>query len=236
VEVGQGDGNGATGSAPVSGQPGLPPASGGGSSPSAPPPASNLPGENKNAVNPKDMMKCFQNLPDAGSTMKITVYVQEPWPGTTFNVGPNSVGHSAISLTKINGSQRITQTVGFYPDATGLAKVHAPSKIVDNGGDLDYNASISYTVNSADFNKIINYINNPPSTYDISDFNCTNFVVSACQAGNITLPNAVTYSQLYQAGPVSTPATLGDSIEKMKGDPNVNTNGGTVPFSNGPCK
>jgi hypothetical protein len=192
----------AGGGDPFNTQPDLPPVKGAGIPPVAPPEVSNLPGENKGGINPKDYMSCFQNIPDNGATMKITIYVQEPWPGTSFNIGPNSVGHTAIGLTKTNGSTSITQTVGFYPDASGFDKAHAPSKIVDNGGDLEYNASISYTVTAENFNKIVNYISNPPATYDITDFNCTNFVNSACIAGSINLPNPITYSPLYPQSPV----------------------------------
>jgi hypothetical protein len=212
---------------------------GGGPGPGSPPAASNLPGENGHPVNPQDLIKCFGDIPDQGATMKVTVYVQEPWPGTTFNMGPNSVGHTAIGLTKTGGGQSITQVVGFYPNATGLSKIHASSKIVNNGGDLQYNVSISYTVSAADFQKISNYIANPPATYDLTNFNCTNFVYSACLAGNITLPNP--YNTVGPASPpggvaVMAPGGLGDSIEKLKGQPNVNTNGGTTPISKGACQ
>ncbi|MFC0514599.1 hypothetical protein ACFFGT_10320 [Mucilaginibacter angelicae] len=228
-----GGGDGSSGDAAPFGSP--PPVGAGGSAPAAAPSVSNLPGESKDGINPKDFMKCFQNIPDNGATMKITIYVQEPWPGTTFNAGPNSVGHTAISLTKTSGSTSITQTLGFYPDATGFDKMHAPSKLVDNGGDLDYSVSITYDVSAENFNKIVNYISSPPPTYDITDFNCTNFVNSACLAGNINLPNPITYSVLYPKSPVLAPGALGDSIEKLKGNSNVNTAGGNTPFSKGPC-
>lgn len=234
LDTGSGGGGGGGGS-PFGSPTGTSPSGGGGSSPAAPPAPSNLPGEDKSGIDPKEFMKCFQNIPDNGATMKITIYVQEPWPGTTFNMGPNSVGHTAISLTKTNGSNSITQTVGFYPDATGFDKMHAPSKLVDNGGDLDYSVSISYTVSSENFNKIVSYISSPPATYDITDFNCTNFVNSACLAGNINLPNPITYSPLYPSSPLLAPGALGDSIQKLKGSPNVNTDGGNIPLSNGPC-
>ena len=211
---------------------------GAGNAPAAPAIA-NLPGESKPGIISKDFMKCFQNVPDQGATMKVTVYVQEPWPGTTFNIGPNSVGHTAIGLTKTNGGQTITQVIGFYPDATGLDKMHAPSKIVNNGGDLEYNNSITYTVSAADFQKISDYIANPPATYDLTTFNCTNFVYIACQKGNITLPDP--YSTVGPATPpgaaaVMAPAGLGDSIEKLKGQSNVNTNKGITPNSKGACQ
>jgi hypothetical protein len=111
---------------------GAPPYSGGGSGASAAPPMSNLPGENGQKIDPKSYMDCFKSLPDIGSKMTVTVYVQEPAPGLPFNVGQNSVGHTAIGLTKTYNGQSITQVVGFYPDATGKSKAHAPSKILDN--------------------------------------------------------------------------------------------------------
>lgn len=209
----------------------------GGTSASAPA-VSDLPGELGPAVNPKNLMDCFGTIPDAGASMKVTVYVQEPWPGTSFNIGPNSVGHVAIGLTKTNGAGSITQVLGFYPNATGFDKLHAPSKIVNNGGDLDYNVSISYSVTLAAFKQIMNYVSSPPGTYDLTDFNCTSFVYYACQAGNITLPNPYTTVGLpTPTGPTTamTPAGLGNSIQNLKGKNNVNTSGGITPNSKGPC-
>jgi hypothetical protein len=206
--------------------------------PPPPPPASNLPGENNAAVNPKNLMRCFSNIPDQGATMTIAVYVQEPFPGTSFNIGPNSVGHTAIGMTKSNGQASVTQVFGFYPNASGLAKLQAPSKIVNNGGDLEYNVSITYAVTAENFNKIANYVSNPPGTYDLFGFNCTSFVFYACQAGQINLPNPTTTVGLTGPGGqerAMTPAGLGSSLDNLKNTNNLNKNGGTTPVSKGPC-
>jgi len=232
---GGGGGGGYTGSTGDAGGGGG--GTGSSSSPASEP--SNLPDENKDAVNPKALMKCFGNITDPNAKMTVTVYVEEPWPGTSFDIGPNSVGHVAIGLTKSSGSTSITQTVGFYPNATGYAKLNAPSKIVDNGGDLNYNVSISYTVTASQFSQITNYVANPPATYDLNTFNCTNFVSSACQAGGIAIPDAMGVVGLNGAtmslDKAMTPAHLGGSIEDMKGQSNVNTTGGYTPNSSGPC-
>jgi hypothetical protein len=98
---------------------------GGGGTPADAPAVSNLPGESNPAVDPKALMNCFGTIPDAGATMSVTIYVQEPWPGTSFAIGPNSVGHTAIGLSKSGSGSTITQVVGFYPNATGYSKVHA---------------------------------------------------------------------------------------------------------------
>jgi uncharacterized membrane protein YgcG len=196
-----------------------------------------LPDGNNPAADPRKMMDCFSNLPDIGSTMTVTIYVVEPLPGTSFAIGPNSVGHTAIGLTKTYNGTTITQVVGFYPDATGKDKLHAPSKIEDNGGDLPYNVSISYPVIASTFNQIVQYISNPPATYDLTGFNCTNFVYNACQAGGITLPNP--YSIISTDGfggfvQAMTPGGLGTSISNLQGVAPV-TGSGITPFSKGPC-
>jgi len=210
---------------------------GGGGTSSSAPAVSNLPGESGPKTDPKKLMDCFGNISDNGSVMKVTVYVQEPWPGTSFNIGANSVGHTAIGLTKSGGGVTITQVVGFYPDAAGFKKLHAPSKIVDNSL-LEYNSSITYTVSAGQFSQIVNYIADPPATYDLNDFNCTNFVYSACGKGGIQLPDPYTIVGPSGAGTIirdMTPAGLGSSIDAMKGQKNVNTGGGYAPKSKGPC-
>ncbi|WP_345211820.1 hypothetical protein [Mucilaginibacter gynuensis] len=220
------------GSVPVTG------GGGGGNLPPAtpPPPTSNLPGEKGTKVKPNELMNCFDNIPDAGATMKVTVYVQEPFPGTEFNIGPNSVGHTAIGLTKSNGSSSVTQVLGYYPSTTRAA-FGGSSKIVNNGGDLNFDVSITYTINAASFKKIMNYIANPPSTYDMLKFNCTTFVDIACLKGGIDLPSSFNF--VGPSGPggspmVMCPAGLGKSIREQNTN-NVNKKGGTTPNSNGPC-
>ena len=217
---------------------------GGGGAPSDPAPdpvpePSNLPGEDHPKINPKNYTDCFGSITDPNAKMQVTVYVQEPFPGTTFNYGPNSVGHTAIGLTKSGGGQTITQVIGFYPDASGKSKLHAPGKLVDNS-QLSYNASITYNVDAVQFANLINYINSPLPAYDLTDFNCTGYAEAACSYAGISLPNAFTTVGLpnpatHVPAMAETPAGLGNSIDNMKGQPGVNTNGGTGPTTHGPC-
>jgi len=207
---------------------------GGGGTSVSPPAISNLPDQDNPVIDPKAFMNCFGNLPDIGSTTSVTVYVQEPFPGTSFNVGPNSVGHVAIGLTKSYNGTTITQVVGFYPNATGLSKLSAPSKISDNGGDLAYDVSITYNIIPQEFDRIVNYVANPPANYNLMTFNCTNFVFNACQAGGITLPDPNT-PLMFGATQAMTPGALGTNIGALSGESGVNTNGGTTPNSKGAC-
>ena len=212
---------------------------GGGGAIAGAPEVSNLPGEDQAKIDPSRYLTCFGNVPTNSTTkLQVTVYVQEPWPGTSFNIGPNSVGHTAIGLTKTTGNISVTQTMGFYPDATGKDKMHAPGKLVDNSA-LDFNVSITYTVDAVTFANLINYLNSPLPAYDITALNCTGYAYSACQYAGITLPDPYTTVGLpYPYGTQAvamTPAGLGNSIRSMQDKTGVNTDGGRIGQSHGPC-
>ncbi len=204
---------------------------GGGSEGTAPTPAA-LPGQTNQAIDPKKYMNCFGGLPDIGSKETITVYVEEPQPGLPFNYGTNSVGHTAISLSKTYNGQTITQTVGFYPANSKLAATGTTAKVVDNTN-LTYDVSITYQVEPFEFNAIANFIANPPATYNLYTYNCTNFVYDACSKGDITLPDPEGNVGMFQTG--MTPAALGSSISDLTGQDGVNTTGGVTGTSHGPC-
>jgi hypothetical protein len=224
------DGGGGGGGAP-SGDP-LGGGGGGGGSESTAPAPVDLPDQPKAPIDPKAFMNCFGILPDAGAKETITVYVQEPQPGLPFNFGVNSVGHTAISLTKTSGGQTITQTVGFYPTSSKLAATGTSAKVVDNTN-LNYTVSVSYDVLPFEFNAIANFIANPPSTYNLYTYNCTNFVYDACSKGDIILPDSNGNMGMFQTG--MTPGALGSSIRDVSDILKANTSGGTVGQSHGPC-
>jgi hypothetical protein len=208
---------------------------GGSTGTSSPPTPSNLPGEDNNVVNPKEMMECFSKITSANAAFVVRVYVVEPQPGTAFNVGANSFGHVAISLSKTTGGRTITQTVGFYPTGTGLDKLSSKSQILDNGFD-NYNISSTYYVSEESFQKVINYVANPPEKYHFTDFNCSAFVYGAGQAGSIPIPDPTAVIGL---GSGKTPAGMASALREQKANnPNldINEGGGKIPESNGPCK
>lgn len=228
----------------VGGSPSEPPQGGGGdgiASPPTPPPPSNLPGENNNTVNPREMMECFSQIPNPNAAFVVRVYVVEPQPGTSFNVGANSFGHVAISLTKTSGENSITQTVGFYPTGIGLDKLSSKSQILDNG-DIEYNIGATYYITGENFQKVIDFISNPPKNYHFTDYNCSAFVYSAGQAGGIPIPDPTTQIGLGGpggAGYAKTPAGMASALREQKAkNPNLDINeaGGLVPGSKGPCK
>lgn len=203
-----------------------------------------MPGQDHAAINPKDYIKCFENIPDAGASYKISVQVQEPFENSDWNYGKNGVGHTAITLTKTGSNgESITQTIGFYPADN---KFVGPSKIVDNAT----NDPISFTIqmnfdlgaNSERFDSILNYISNPPKIYELMGMNCTYFINEACKKGGIVLPSAWSniagFMDPLNVARVMTPAGLAQSLRTLKnnGDNRVKTNPGKAPLGKGSCK
>ena len=141
----------------------------------------------------EDYLKCFSAVPDEGATYQITIYADMPVnndPSVMFNWNTMSPGHSFIEFTKTSGSMTVHQNFGFYPQVSWQVLTSHPcdSKIVDNGGHR-YDASLSQTLNSSQFATTISKLQLLENTsYDITNWNCTDFALS--------LYNASTYNPL----------------------------------------
>lgn len=203
-----------------------------------------MPGQDHPAINPKDYVKCFENIPDAGASYKISVQVQEPLENSDWNYGKNGVGHTAITLTKIGSNgESITQTIGFYPAGN---KFEGPSKIVDNASDdpISFTIQMNFDLgsNGDKFDLILAYISNPPKEYKLLGMNCTAFVFDACNRGGIILPspwsNIAGFMDPLNVARAMTPAGLGQSMRSLKnnGDNRIKTNPGKAPLGKGSCK
>jgi hypothetical protein len=192
-------------------------------------------------VDPKEMVKCFGNISNENATYSVKVLVQQAWPGTTSPVGGNTVGHTALALTKTGADgESITQVVGFYPSNhsqfTSQGEVH-------NNSNLSYNVGLTFSVDAASFGNVLNYIAAPEPPYNLYDFNCTTWAISACITGGIQLPSATTtYSFPVTNGDGTSgfaeiradiPGKLGENIKAQ--NPTNMDNGGTGPSSHGPC-
>lgn len=213
---------------------------GGGSPPTTIPEPSNLPGENALKVDPKKLMDCFKSITNPNAAYQVKLLVIEPLPGTFFNIGPNSFGHVALALTKTAGDQSITQVVGYYPTGTGLDKLQSPGQILDNGG-IEFNMEASWFLTGENFEKLTNFIANPPRDYDYLKSNCATFAYQAGQAAGIPIPNPSTQVGLSGPGHIGfadTPQGMASGLRQMQAnDKNapINQAGGTAALSKGPC-
>jgi hypothetical protein len=182
--------------------------------------------DKKPAIDIEKYLKCFDNIPDAGATYQVKVYVDIPVNqtpdvliGTSQSTGEFGPGHVFMKLTKFNGSQTVSQVFGFYP-ANGLksASMNAvPSKMVDDGNaqgtQHEFNASLSMgNWNGTEFRQLIQQIrNNSSRQYELDQFNCANFVA--------TCINSV------------KPGTLGSDPVLVYDPTNMLFNNTVVPFS-----
>ncbi|RYG00367.1 MAG: hypothetical protein EOO07_35535 [Chitinophagaceae bacterium] len=132
-------------------------------------------------------MNCFSTIPDAGATYEVKLCVDIPvngHPTWAFNpMNGFSPGHVFLTLTKTNGSQSISQSVGFYPTSGAIS----PGTFKDDGSENDgheYNASL--TINSlpaSGFNSVIqNLLAHQNDQYNLETNNCANRAIQAFNA------------------------------------------------------
>jgi hypothetical protein len=139
------------------------------------------PVENRNAIDVAKYLKCFSNIPDAGSTCSIEILSDIPvdnHPDNFFDWTTGSPGHTFLHLKKVNGGQVTSQYIGFYPSIEWKTIVYTPveGKFVDNSNH-EFNASLKRDVNPSQLQVAINKIQELSKTakYDVDDYNCTDF-------------------------------------------------------------
>jgi hypothetical protein len=206
-------------------------------------------------INLAKFIECFTDGKTAAN-YKITLYVDQPNPGTTDAIAFNAphpfvisnnpynvptgigfvtqggktfdVGHTFVGYTKNNtDGSSVTQVIGFYPaDNEGPAG----ASYVNDGGHT-YDVSLTKTVTAAQFNSSLSALTTDLSNsvnYNLAIYNCTNSAVNSMNAGGAALP-----SSTITGGPISmTPGNTGQVIRAMTG---ATTTTATAPFSKGPC-
>ena len=200
------------------------------------------------SIKAEDYIKCFSNVPDANATYQVTILTDIPVdgdPSKIFNWNTNSPGHSFIQLIKTSGALSIQQTFGFYPNIgyKSLGPYPTEGKLVDNSGH-EYNASLTKAINSSQFQTTINMLESLQyQDYDISNWNCTDFALSAFNASTynaLAIPQYVTDEN---GEPMNTPQGLYTAIQLLQASGNTTHGTPSVPnaalkagTSHGSCK
>ena len=137
-------------------------------------------------VDLKSLLNCFIQIPDEGATYSVKLCVDIPVNGIwnssiNFSLSP---GHTFLTLTKTNGIQSISQSVGFYPIGSGGNpwNPNATGAFKNNGDPVhEYNAAVTATnLNSTQFYQVINnLLDHENDTYNIFDNNCTTRALEA---------------------------------------------------------
>ena len=161
---------------------------------------------NEPQIDLKSLFNCFANVPDFGATYMIKLCVDLPinsMPMGSLNI-KGSPGHTFLTLTKSDGIQTISQSVGFYPIGEG----GNPFNPTANGGfknngfpPHEYNAALEATVNATQFSNVIeNLLAHENDTYNLFNNNCT---TRALEAYNLILTTPLQIEPLHVNVPIS---------------------------------
>ena len=173
-----------------------------------------------------DYLKCF----DPTQSASLTIYVNEPSPGTGKTHNGTFVGHTFISISQ--GSN--VSTFGFYPVSNNIYPYinNSSSSILgdDGNGNKPFSASVSTTLTSTQLSQILNKAKNYNLTYHLDTYNCTDFAIDIGNLGGLSLPPS---NGTWPGGGGSNPGTLGQHIRSLSSG--TNTTGGKAPQTNKGC-
>jgi hypothetical protein len=181
-------------------------------------------------VDPKVETQCF----DKSKPAVLTIYVQQPNENTRDKMGANSVGHTFIGIQQ-GGIERI---LGFYPDSPNASLISSQnSELHDNSNTL-YHISISVEIDGIELANVIKYVNNYPKTYDLNNYNCSDFAIGAAANGGLDLPKTKgSYDAVIVNFKGHNPGDLGEDIRKMNTPSGAtkSTTKGNAPKKKGGC-
>jgi hypothetical protein len=204
------------------------------------------------AIEIQKYVNCFNAIPDAGATCSMTIFTDIPVNGDPtkfFDWSNGSPGHTFIQFQKYNGSQSVSQNIGFYPQS-GWKEALTPSpvegKLVNNEYH-EFNASYQISISPAQLQTgltrmlyLANFVQ-----YDIDDYNCTDWALdvfnnAAGVSQRLDIPRFDIPGGMAPNG-TSTPNGLYIKLQQMKQAGGSNTQGITIPLigwagaSKGPC-
>ena len=174
--------------------------------------------------------KCFFSTVDLNKGATLTIYVDEPNPGTGNVKKWINVGHTFIGITQ--GEKQYTY--GFYPNVPGYRTIgnNDVSSILGKDDRHTFSVSFSTEISPEQLQKIVELSEKSyERQYNLSYSNCTDFAISVAKLANITLPYC---KGTWTGGGGSAPGVLGKALRDSTTFKNkINTSGGTAPASKG---
>ena len=174
--------------------------------------------------------KCFFSTVDLNKGATLTIYVDEPNPGTGNVKKWINVGHTFIGITQ--GENQYTY--GFYPNVPGYRTIGNKdvSSVLGKDDGHTFSVSFSAEVTPEQLQKIIELSQKSYARqYNLSYSNCTDFAISVANLANITLPYC---KGTWTGGGGSAPGVLGKALRDSSAFKNkINTRGGKAPASKG---
>lgn len=190
----------------------------------------------------KDRLDCFNNVPTNSNTsysVKICADIpvnSNPDYYLTVSIQPEP-GHVFLELTKTNGANSVTQTIGFYPNSQMKAssQVSVESRMFDNDGH-PYDASLLKMLNESQFNLMLDAANiYSKNDYQMTGFNCTQYALDVFNvaAGTLSIAPSLAYLPSNNGG-TPIPFSLGrtpNGVYKKIVDLYNNQGPGASPFT-----
>jgi len=203
----------------------------------------------KEQIDLQKFVNCFSAVPDAGATCSIEISTDIPVdanPNAFYNFSTGSPGHAFITIKKSNGSQRVTQNIGFYPKSNYKSVTYAPTagKLVDNGGH-EFNASLKMNLTPAQLSTVLIRMQQLSNlNYDVDEYNCTDWaldIFNSVRTAKLEIPlYGLPGSPLTQHS--RTPQGLYHKLQQMvtsndseKGNVTIGIYKGYAGSSAGPC-
>ncbi|TYP98808.1 hypothetical protein C7447_102123 [Tenacibaculum adriaticum] len=177
-----------------------------------------------------DFLDCF----DSAQGATLTVYVNEPNPGSGDTHNGTFVGHTFVSIQQGNN----VSTFGYYPVSNYIyPSINNSSSAVlgdDGSGNETFSANISTTVTGNQLQQILDASINFNATYHLDTYNCTDFAIELGNLAGMNLPES---NGNWPGGGGSNPGTLGQHIRNLNTANNISTNttGGNAPATNKGC-
>lgn len=188
-------------------------------------------------ANIQDYFKCFTNVGGTDHTYTVTVCVDQPVPGSrdpwrlqnspgssSAASNPVDVGHTFMIFSENYGGTTVTRNIGFYPrTAVYPWSQSAQGQLNDNEGS-SYNISLTINITNAQFFNMLNFVsqgNDPGYLYDMSNNNCTTFVLNTLQSGFIYISSRI---GSWSTGSGHDPGDLGEDIRTMTLSANMSRN------------
>ena len=181
-----------------------------------------------------DMVKYLECF-DTSKSATIAIYADQPKSGSSDAWAATwsgaVVGHTFVSIIQ----EANTSVFGFYP-STDDTRVTSPPELSAMGNDSgeSYNVSVSITVSGNVLQQILQYAISYNDTYDLDNYNCTDFGIEIGNLAGMGLPDCY---ESWPGGGGSNPGTLGQHLRNMT-LPNGairNTSGGTAPTNKKEC-
>lgn len=194
-------------------------------------------------------INCFNAIPDAGATCSIEILADIPVdndPNKIFNFTSRSPGHTFLNIRKSNGSQSVSQNIGFYPQIglkTLLTNAPIEGKFVDNQ-QHEFNCGFKIAITPGQLHSaIVEMQRDKNYKYDIDNYNCTDWALDVFNAagGNLQVP-LYDISGTYPSTGTRMPSSVYNKLQAMKNANDPRAGGITIGLvkgfagnSTGPC-